>query len=68
MSARIAPEIRKRLRKIDATARDGSCWLVCNATRFALGKWTGDQWVFPMSGQPIGFEPTLYHMPEGAIG
>lgn len=68
MSARVRSDIELGMRPLDDTARDGGCWLVCDADRFAVARFTSEGWVFPMSGRPIEFEPTRYHFPGGTGG
>ncbi len=49
------------MRAIDDLARDGQCRLLSDGDQYAVGRWTGEHWVFPAaSGARIDFEPLGY--------
>jgi len=47
-------------RPLDDAARDGKSVLVRDADSFAMAKWDGERFVYPLSGRPIDIEPTAY--------
>ena len=47
-------------RALDDAARDGKSVLVKAGVSFAMAKWDGTRFVYPLSDRPIDIEPTEY--------